>query len=288
MKRKRQAYGQIDAKGPRFLYIYGPTQNGKTTFLRFALKLLTAQDMEALPREEFVSRKIRGAATVGTVFPLVFDDVGFSGKPWVQDVMKAYWETWWRSTVDMPQLVLTSNEPRLQDWARSRVKRTDFDVHFSSTEEGKRRLKQLFDRENRIFKWFSHLYLQHLAKDNSFSDDELHIARDVVRELYRHAGRPVPRFLADQPVEKLYDLGKRRWGDILFRRREAKVIREQGRILVRFPAQMQFWEISRFESLLPPEVKSRREGHTIIIETPNEFNDWCPPPRGGLWPFARK
>jgi hypothetical protein len=89
MKKKRQFYGQIDAKGPRFLYIYGPTQNGKTTFLRFVLKLITGQDIEALPRGEFSSRKIKGAATVGTVFPLMFDDVDFSGKAWVEDLFKA-------------------------------------------------------------------------------------------------------------------------------------------------------------------------------------------------------
>jgi len=287
MKQKRLTYGQVDPKGPRFLYIYGPTQNGKTTFLRFVLKLITGEDIEALPREEFTVRKIRGAATVGTVFPLVFDDIEFSRRPWVQDVVKAYWETWWRSTVDIPQLVLASNEPRLQDWARSRVKRTDFDVHFSSTEDGKKRLKELFERGNNTYRWFSYLYLKHLAKDERFSDDELYVARAVMRELYDYASRTRPQFFLDQPVEKTYDLGKQRWGDLLFLRREAKVIREHGRILVRFPAQMQHWEIRHYEGYLPPEVKARQEGHTIIIETPEDFDLWCTQPRSRLWPFGR-
>jgi len=288
MRRKRMAYGQVDPKGPRFLYIYGPTQNGKTTFLRFALKLLTGQDMEALPREEFSSRKIRGAATVGTVFPLVFDDVEFSGKRWVPDVLKAYWETWWRGNLDIPQLVLSSNEPRLQDWARSRVKRIDFDVHFASTEESKRKLKELFERDNGVFRWFSYLYLQRLLADSEFSDDELYIARAVMRQLYDHAGRALPPFFLDQPVETKYDLGRTRWADLLYRRRDAKLEREKERLLVRFPDQMQFWEIRRFEGYLPPEVKARQEGHTIIIETPGEFDAWCPAPHRGLWPFSRK
>ena len=287
MRKKRITYGQVDPKGPRFLYIYGPTQNGKTTFLRFALKLVTGQDMEALPREEFSSRKIRGSATVGTVFPLAFDDVEFSGKHWVQDVFKSYWETWWRGALDIPQLVMTSNEPRLQDWARSRVKRIDFDVHFASTEKGKRTLKELFERDNCIFRWFSYLYLEHLVTDSEFSDDELHIARTVMHELYKHAGRVTPEFFLGQPVETKYDLGRKRWADVLYRRREAKVMREKERILVRFPDQMQFWEIRRFEGYLPPEVKARQEGHTIIIETPGEFDAWCPPPGRRLWPFSR-
>ena len=289
MRRKRLTYAQVDPKGPRFLYIYGPTQNGKTTFLRFSLKLVTGQDMEALPREEFSSRKIRGSATVGTVFPLAFDDVDFSGKRWVQDVFKSYWETWWRGTLDIPQLVLTSNEPRLQDWARSRVKRIDFDVHFASTEKGKRKLKELFERDNRLFRWFSYLYLKRLVvADDEFSDDELYTARAVMRDLYAHAGRQQPEFFLDQPVETKYDLGRKRWADILYARRDARVTREKDRLLVRFPDQMQFWEIRRYEGYLPPEIKARQEGHTIIVETPGEFDAWCPAPRRGLWPFSRK
>jgi hypothetical protein len=287
MRRKRMAYGQVDPKGPRFLYIYGPTQNGKTTFFRFVLKLVTGQDMEAVPREEFSSRKIRGAASIGTVFPLAFDDVEFSGKRWVPDVLKAYWETWWRGNLDIPQLVLSSNEPRLQDWARSRVKRLDFDVHFASTEESKRKLKTLFERDNGTFRWFSHLYLQHLLTDSEFSDDELHIARVVMRRLYDYAGRPIPEFFLDQPVEAKYDLGRTRWADLLYKRRDAKLEREKERLLVRFPVENQFWEIRRFEGYLPPEVKARQEGHTIIIETPVEFDGWCPPPRRKLWPLGR-
>ena len=33
MKLKRIRFGNIDSRGPRFLYIYGPAQNGKSTFL---------------------------------------------------------------------------------------------------------------------------------------------------------------------------------------------------------------------------------------------------------------
>lgn len=282
IRRRRLAYGQADPKGPRFLYLYGPSQNGKTTFFRFALKLLTGQDMEALRREEFTRRKIRGAASIGTVFPLTFDDVEFSGKPWVADVFKSYWETWWTGKLDMPQILMSSNEPRLQDWARSRVKRIDFDVHFASTGEEKRKLRDLLEYDNPIFHWFSNLYLNHLAAEEAFSDDELYIARTVMLELYEHAGRKRPDFFLDQPVEKRYDLGKKRWADLLYGRREAKLGREKERLLVRFPDQMQFWEIRRFEGYLPPEVKARQEGHTIIIETPDDFNAWCPAPRHKL------
>jgi hypothetical protein len=288
MRRRRLAYGQADPKGPRFLYVYGPSQNGKTTFFRFALRLLTGQDMEPLRREEFTRRKIRGAAAIGTIFPLAFDDVELSGKPWAADVIKSYWETWWTANSDMPQILMSSNEPRLRDWARSRVKRVDFDVHFASTGEEKRRLKSILEFDNHIFRWFSYLYLQQLGRQEEFSDDELLIARAVMRTLYEHAARRQPDFFLQQPVESQYDLGRKRWIDLVYGRREARISREKERLLVRFPDQMQFWEIRRFEGYLPPEVKARQEGHTIIIETPGDFDTWCPAPQRTFWPWRSK
>ncbi|MCR4393460.1 MAG: phospholipase D family protein, partial [Dehalococcoidales bacterium] len=75
MKLKRLHFGQFDTRGPRFLYIYGPSQNGKSTFLRFALKLLTGRAIEPLSREDFTRTRIINASMTGTLFPLAFDDV---------------------------------------------------------------------------------------------------------------------------------------------------------------------------------------------------------------------
>jgi hypothetical protein len=123
--------------------------------------------------------------------------------------------------------------------------------------------------------------------DGGFSDDELYTARAVMRQLYQHADRVLPEFFLNEPVERKYDIGRTRWADLLYKRREAKVVREKDRLLVRFPDQMQFWEVRRFEGYLPPEVKSRPEGNTVIIETPEEFDTWCPRPSRTLWPFRR-
>jgi hypothetical protein len=75
MKDKRRRYAVIDRRGPRFLYIYGPTHNGKSTFLTFVLKLLTGQIVEPLHEIDFTKKRISNANSLGTVFPLVFDDV---------------------------------------------------------------------------------------------------------------------------------------------------------------------------------------------------------------------
>src|SRR5438094_4729074 len=41
MRMKRQKVGLVDQRGPRYLFIIGPTHNGKTTFLKFAMKMLS-------------------------------------------------------------------------------------------------------------------------------------------------------------------------------------------------------------------------------------------------------
>jgi len=115
MRGKRARYGLIDTQGPRFLYIYGPSQNGKTTFLRFSLKLLTGRIIEPLSRQDFTKTRITNAALTETAFPLVFDDVDPSRTPGIEEVFKSYWERWWRDQYVSPQIVIASNTPRLKE-----------------------------------------------------------------------------------------------------------------------------------------------------------------------------
>ena len=284
MRAKRARYGLIDTRGPRFLFIYGPSHNGKTTFLKFALKLMTGQVMEALSRQDFTKTRIASAALTETAFPLVFDDVDPSVTRGIEDVFKSYWERWWRDQYVSPQLIITSNTPRLKEWAKSRVKRIDFDVHFISTETSRERLNRLFAQDNRVFRWFSYLYLEALNAGEPASDDELLLARRVMRQLYENAARPMPAFYPDQPIEKTYDPGRKDWQDLLYGIRKATVEDDGKRKLVTFAKDMQHWEINDYQSYLPQTVKHQRRGNTIIVENPKEFDKWLgqPPTRGLL------
>jgi len=273
MKNKQNRYGIIDQRGPRFLYIYGPSQNGKSTFLRFALKLLTGHMIQPLSGRDFIKERILAAADLGTVFPLVFDDIP-QGVTF-RNVIKSYWEDWWKQDYVSPQIIMTSNSSRLQEWAKSRVKRVDFDVQFAPNERSKEKLAKLFSEENPIFRWFSYLYLKRLKNSELVSDDELQLARLVTRELYDYAQRPPPEFFPQEPVERLYDPGRRTWNDLLYRlRRKAKTISERDRMLVEFSEDMQPREIGEYQGYLPQTVKSQRRGNTLIIETPNQFKEW--------------
>lgn len=274
MKTKRARYGLIDTRGPRFLYIYGPTQNGKTTFLRFSLRLITGRIMEALSRQDFTKTRIANTLLTETAFPLTFDDVDPSRTSGIEDLFKSYWERWWRDQYVSPQIVISSNSPRLKDWAKSRVKRIDFDVHFVPTEISKERLAKLFAEDNHIFKWFSYLYLDRLNTDGLPSDDELQTARLVMQDLYKHAGRALPVFFPSEPIEKLHDPGRKDWQDLLYGLRKATSENEGKRQLITFAKDIQPWEINDYQSYLPQTIKHRRRGNTIIVENPKEFDKW--------------
>lgn len=284
MKAKRARFGIIDTRGPRFLYIYGPSQNGKTTFLRFALKLMTDNIIEPLSRQDFTKTRITNTMLTESTFPLVFDDVDPSRTPGIEEVFKSYWERWWRDQYVSPQIVISSNSPRLKEWAKSRVKRIDFDVHFAPSEDAKEKLAKLFSQDNSVFKWFSHLYINHLDSNELPSDDELRLARTVMKQLYEYAQRPLPAFFPAQPIEEMYDPGRRDWQDLLFRLRKATIEQQGDRKLATFSKDMQHWEINDYQGYLPQTVKYQRKGNTIIIENPKEFDRWLgqPPQAPGL------
>jgi len=279
MKAKRARYGLIDTRGPRFLYIYGPTQNGKTTFLRFSLRLITGRIMEALSRQDFTKTRIANTLLTETAFPLTFDDVDPSRTSGIEDMFKSYWERRWRDQFVSPQIVISSNTPRLKEWAKSRVKRIDFDVHFVPTEIGKEKLAKLFAQDNQIFKWFSYLYMDRLNTDGLPSDDELQLARLVMQDLYKYAGRALPVFFPNEPIEKLHDPGRKDWQDLLYGLRKATVENEGKRKLITFSKDMQHWELNDYQSYLPQTVKHQRRGNTIIVENPKEFDKWLGRPQ---------
>ncbi|MBI4425202.1 MAG: phospholipase D family protein [Elusimicrobia bacterium] len=282
MRLKRRYYGAIDSRGPRFLYIYGPSQNGKSTFLKFALKTITGRAVEPLSGTDFGKRRILGAASIGTAFPLVFDDLVLGTRYGLfEDVLKSYWESWWREDCLAPQLSLSSNAYNLPAWAKSRVRRLDFDVHFAPGGPGKEALARVFGAEIRAFRWFASLYLERLAAGQAPPEDELAWARECMAELYSRAGRSAPSCFPAKPVESLYDPGRKAWVELLGRLRKADVRWERDRAQVRFAEDMMHHEIKEYEGHLPPQIKHRRRGKTLIVETPAEMREWLEGPGGG-------
>lgn len=272
MKILRRLTGAFESRGPRFLYIYGDSQNGKTTFLRFAMKLITGQVMKPLSGNQFSSKKL--PPILSTVFPLLFDDVTTSQRKALEKIFKSYWESLWTPEYAYPQIILTSNAYNLPEWAKSRSLRLHFDVHFPRTEAGVKVLAELLTRNNKIFKWFSHLYLNRLETYEPSSEDELELARDVTRKIYASADRMVPEYFPQRPIEELYDMGRQGWLDLLYASKKAHMRRVQGRFFIDFLEDMTISEVNEYRGLLPQVVKSKREGKTLLIESPKQFDAW--------------
>ncbi len=274
-KLRSRKYALVDSRGPQVLYIFGHAQNGKSTFVKFALRMMTGQHILPIPGARFSKTKIQGTAALGTAFPLVFDDVDLSSKGRAfEEVLKSYWEIWWREECVAPQLILTGNAENLKEWAKSRLKRIDFDVQFAPDEDQKGKLNRILENDNPAFKWFSFLYMDRLRRGDSPGEDELSIARDVMMDLYRRAGRPLPPFFREEPIEQLYDPGRRAWQDVLDRLRKASTRRAGDQLYVAFEDDMQHHEVRAYASNLPQTVKHKVKGKTIVVESPREFQEW--------------
>lgn len=275
MKVKHRRYGVVDPRGPRFLYIYGQSQNGKTTFLRFALKLLTGEIIDPLPGKEFTKRKVDAARLTGTSFPLLFDDIDTVRKKEIFDtILKNHWEVSWKEEQVVPQIVFTSNVEQLLEWAKTRVKRIDFDVQFVETDRNKEHLSRLLTADNPLFTWFSSRYFDVLERSDPLTDDELSIGRQSLRALYDFCGRPVPSFFPSRPIEQLFDPGRRAWQDLLLGIKKAKTRRDGARLYVEFLEDMQPREIQAYRSQLPQNIKTVLRGKTLVVENPDDFEAW--------------
>src|SRR5437763_25099 len=110
-------------------------------------------------------------------------DAGLQDIKKFEDIVKSFWEGWWQLGYVFPQLVISSNAENLPEWAKSRLKHIDFDVHFSPSEEARRTLNEIFSTPNDLFQWFAMFYLRELSRADEFSDDELSVARKCMLKL---------------------------------------------------------------------------------------------------------
>ena len=283
MLERRRRYGVVNKRGPQYLYLYGPSQNGKTTFLRFALKLITGELVDPFGAGWFTKPHIRGVQAIGTVFPLMFDDVNSLTSRTFEDITKTHWESSWNENSVFPQLIFTSNAIGLREWAKSRVKRVDFDVHFVQTTRNQERLAQILGSPNPLFGWFATLYLRRIRQGDWLRDDELATSRQVFEELYEHASRPLPAYFPRRPLEETYDPDLRVWKELVAHRK-VRVQANADETIVTFADDLEPPEVRDFLGSLPQRIKHRRRGKTVIVESPEAFHQWL---KGGTSPTRR-
>lgn len=267
---------EVVSRGPAILCIHGPSHNGKTTILRFALKLICGFPVQPLAGTQFTPSRVRGATACGNPFPLVFDDIlSAGGSQALESVVKSYWEQGWSSDVPHPQLVLTTNREAFKTWAKTRMKKLAFDIEYGRDAEGTKALSGLFEEPSPLFPAFAHAYLSSLASgaDLDLLDDPIVRARRVFEGLYASAGRRVPSGFPAEPFEKLYDHEKNRWRTLL-KLGTARIVRRRGELCVEFNPGFLHSDISEYHQMLPQGIKNRRQANLIQIESPPEFEAW--------------
>jgi len=272
MRATRERHGVVTSRGPKILYITGPSSNGKTAFLKFAMKILTGLNINPLDgQNHFKKDQVRAIRDLQTVFPIAFDDVLVRTN--FETIVKPYWDTEWRPDLVFPQLIITSNTDSLKEWAKTRMKVIHFDVHFIENKENKDRLSALLSEDNPVFKWFSHLYLESLDPDRLLHDDQLRVPRDVMRQLYEFAERPLPEFFLDRPLEEVHDPGQHEWMRLI-QLEKVTLLDKDDEAVIELAHDLEQVEVRRHIAHLPQEIKKRKAGKSIVIENPKALYDW--------------
>lgn len=259
---------QLDKRLP-YLFLFGESNSGKGTFIKFALNLLSdGQVTGALDADDFGKRRVRAIRRLDTCFPLVVDDIKKS-KIRQTDTLRNYWSDW-NPERNYPALVFVSNDTKPDEWFRNRAKLIHFDGQFASDIEGEAEVNRLIDRPNPVFHWFTHMYLD---RGRDLRNDALAEARAIVVELYDRASRDLPAYFPDKPAEEIYDMGRKRWqqahADEKFTIRE-----EDERLHIDFADEMESYEILRFRRDLPNQVRAEKYGRELVIKTPTPFREW--------------
>ena len=272
MKIKRAKVGRVDERGPRFLFISGGSSNGKTTFIKYALKLLAGKDLNPIDKSNFRKSNILNAAGLGTNFPLVFDDVAPQrlNSSDMETTIKSYWETWWNGRSVFPTIIVSSNAKSTKEWHQTRVKTLNFDVHFEPSMEAREMLNKIFTRQNDIFSVFASYYFDGFS--DNISDDELELGRRTMLKLYKYAGRTVPEYFPTVPIESIYDPDRFKWRELIDLEK-VRIVEKNDSLEITFPGEFSHSDVEHYADSIK-HAKHRIVGNTIVIESPEDFRKW--------------
>jgi len=286
MKAKKETVGIADDTGLQYLFVCGLGANSKTQLIRYMLKVLTGQLIDPLPVDQFTSKKVDFISKLGTVFPIVADDVRNEKLSAREDLFKNYWEKHWSHENDCPQIIVTTNYRNIlnKEWATRRIKGLDFDVVFKKNQENSQKLNKIMALPNPIFEYFSYDFLNKTDIKKFFRvEDELNVARHVMKELYKKAGRTLPKYFPEKPVEEMFDKNWEKWVKSI-KLGKMKIKYKNKTVQVLFSHDMRF-EIQPHLKALPQELVAEVHGDMIICDRINEFKEWLyrSDGKGGLW-----
>ena len=274
----QQFYGNVTLDNAlQYLYIFGESDAGKDKFTEFVLRLLSDNLVRGSADADNVGKdQIRSLRNIDTVFPYVISDISKQKIERIE-TLRNFWKDSWtpENDVSYPTIIFTSNDSRPNDWFRNRTKMLHFDVAFPSNPEdegfykAQEDLNSILDTHNPIFSYVSRRLLSdEMYKQASGTVDDV---RTIVREFYDVAERDVPPYFPENPANREYNIGKRKWrqaqdrGDVSFERREDHLIAS---------FELEPHELYSFRKTLPTKMRPEKSGRNIIIKNPDDFREW--------------
>ena len=275
LKQKRKKAGLSNKRGPRHLVIFGEGHNGKTTFGRFQNHLLCGIPIEPVNGKTYAKKTwdslFNHITTAGTPYPVIIDDIKktcfTSARGSLETSIKTYFENDWKPEFTYPMMIFNTNHDRIDEWAKTRVRRLDFLVKFKQSEKEQMVINDILQRPNHVFSVFAKLYVEELIKEPEFRNDELHIARSVMSQIYDIVERKLPEYFPHKLPEEVYDM------DALYcvdreRFRIFKESKVRGALRLEFNA---WGSMHNFRSRLPASVSSIVDDKMLIIQNPDEY-----------------
>ncbi|MES3630768.1 MAG: phospholipase D family protein [Longimonas sp.] len=266
-------------RGPRSLFLFGDSENGKSTVLHFGLSLLAGRPVDPVPGRDLSADGVLAAGQLGTAFPVVFDDVPhnrFRRGMGLEKVIKGYWLRSEAVGRSYPALVLSSNRVQIPRWMESRMKRITFPVRYARSDmKVAREIRDLTGTPGRLFMLFAGRYLQHLAAHPiGIQEDECALGRTVLRSIWEDADHS-PEEIPATPHEVRYPPGRPVWQRILRGEGHAAVQLGHKRSLqVIFEHYKQAQENA---SLLPSALGATVSNRMVVIDDGRRFLSWVYP-----------
>lgn len=273
---KRKALFPRLSEGPRMTSYYGTAGNGKSYACKYALKMLTGKDFAALPSSAFTQGAVIDAASSGSCFPLLFDDLQKDRvREWGQ-WGKFYWDSGYTNGSPYPQLIITAND-RIDSGGPLGRRAREIAMHasFTANEDNSVAVEKLLETNSDLFMYFSKVILENWRSDDPHyrHGDELAAARVAIDELYHLANRPKPNWWATLPIEQIHDDQAYQWLDML-NKGVFKIQIERDEVIARFDPNSPGYEVDRKRKLLPTSMGAETSGTKIRIRNPTQFLDW--------------
>ncbi len=279
LRNKRQLTNYSNRRGPRHLLLIGDGFNGKTTFMRYINWLITGSHLEPVDAKKFTSKEwtslFEHMQSSGSMMPVMVDDIkkrAVQGStPTLEPFIKSYFEGEWNDRLIYPMILGSSNYTVDGDWAKSRVRRLNFDVQFSGNESDEILINRLISKENTVFSAFSSAYISRLAIGVEYSKDELFNARKIMAEIYAEAGRPIPSYFPHSPPEDNFDV------DAIYcfnQVRKHKLVGEKKKksvVILNFKGRSALHE---FRSRLPQTIKYQYSGEEMVIQNREIYEEF--------------